>query len=308
MPIPVTLDLDTGVDDTLALILAVRSPEVDLRAVTTVAGNTEVDSALRNTLLVLDRMEARADLPVARGATQPLARTLLTAPEVHGADGLGNVSALYPATARSAAPLDAAGLLLQMIQERPGALTLVATGPMTNLALGLARDAAAFRQVKEIIQMGGAVSVPGNTGPYAEFNIYVDPEAANAVFAAAVPLRLVPLDVTEQLVLTRARLRELALARDSAVFQFVRECTVLYFDFHQQQVGFAGGYLHDPAAVTAAFHPEWFTWRRARLRVETSEAERGRLRAEWDEAAVNQVAMAVEVERVVALIEDRVCR
>ena len=308
MAIPVALDLDTGVDDTLALILALRSPELGLRAVTTVAGNTPVESATRNTMLILDLLQVSADLRLAQGAAQPLARSLVTAPEVHGADGLGNVRGIYPASARSVAQVDAAGLLLEAIRAQTGALTLVATGPMTNLALALARDAATFRRVKEIIQMGGAVSVPGNTGPHAEFNIYVDPEAANAVFAAGLPLRLVPLDVTEQLVLTRARLRELAQERDSAVFQFVRECTVLYFDFHQQQLGWRGGYLHDPAAVTAAFHPEWFTWRRARLSVDTSEAERGRVRAEWDESATAQVATGVEVKRVVSLVEERVCR
>lgn len=315
MPIPVALDVDTGVDDALALILALRSPELDLRAVTSVAGNTTVESATRNTLLVLDRLEARADLPVAAGAAQPLARPLVTAAEVHGADGLGNASGVYPRSTRPVAPMDAAELLLQTIREHPRALTLIATGPMTNLARAFARDPAAFGQLREIVQMGGAVAVPGNTSPHAEFNLYVDPEAAAAVFAAGVPLRLVPLDVTEQLVLTRARVRQFALERDSAVFQFVRECTVLYFDFHQQRAGINGGHLHDPAAVTAVIHPEWFTWRRGRLGIETGERERGRLRVEWDEAgpaqacpALAEVATGVEVARVVGLVEERVCR
>lgn len=314
VPIPVALDLDTGVDDALALILALRSPELDLRAVTTVAGNTTVENATRNTLLVLDRLEARADLDVAPGAAAPLVQPLATAAAVHGADGLGNVSALYPRSARKLAPvdaqtgvrMDAADLLLATIRERPRELTLIATGPMTNLARALARDAATFRRVKEIVQMGGAVAVPGNTSPHAEFNLYVDPEAAERVFSAGIPLRLVPLDVTEQLVLTRARLRELALERDSAVFQFVRECTVIYFDFHLERLGLNGGYLHDPAAVTAAFHPEWFTWRRACLRM--NPAERGRLEASWDDAGPAQVAVGVDVPRVVDFIADRVCR
>ena len=145
--------------------------------------------------------------------------------------------------------------------------------------------------------MGGAVAVPGNTSPHAEFNFYVDPEAANAVFAAPVPLRLLPLDVTEQLVLLRARLRQLAQERDSAVFQFVREFTVLYFDFHLERVGINGGYLHDPAAVTAAIHPEWFTWRRARLRVETDDADRGRVRAAWDENSLRHSELPLSLPR-----------
>ncbi|MFQ5818069.1 MAG: nucleoside hydrolase [Terriglobia bacterium] len=313
MPIPVALDVDTGVDDALALILALRSPELAVRAVSCVAGNTSVEFATRNTLLVLDRLEARRDLRVARGAAQPLARPLAPAGEVHGADGLGNTSALYPPSTRPYG-MDGVALLLETIQAQPGALTLIATGPMTNLAQAVAREPAAFRQLREIVQMGGAVAVPGNVSPHAEFNLWVDPEAAAAVFAAGVPLRLVPLDVTEQLVLTRARVRQLAQERDSGVFQFVRECTVLYFDFHQQRVGINGGHLHDPAAVTAAIHPEWFTWRRARLGIDTGEAERGRLRVEWpseagrDEAGTAQVAVGSEAARVVDFIADRVCQ
>ncbi|MFQ5927659.1 MAG: nucleoside hydrolase [Terriglobia bacterium] len=305
MPIPVALDVDTGVDDALALILALRSPELNVRAVTCVAGNTSVEFATRNTLLVLDRLEARTDLPVARGAGEPLARPLASATDVHGADGLGNTSALYP---RSTRPyrMDAAALLCETIQEQPNALTVIATGPMTNLAQACARDPAAFGRLKEIVQMGGAVAVPGNMGPHAEFNLWVDPEAAAAVFATGVPLRLVPLDVTEQLVLTRTRVRQSAQERDSGVFQFVRECTVVYFDFHQQRVGINGGYLHDPAAVTAAIHPEWFTWRRAHLAMDTR--ERGRLSMEQDAAGTAQVAVGVEAARVVDFVVNRVCR
>ncbi|MBI4462780.1 MAG: nucleoside hydrolase [Acidobacteria bacterium] len=308
MPIPIVLDVDTGVDDALALILAARSPELDLRGVTCVAGNTTIEKATRNTLLVLDRVQVRADLPVAAGTSEPLARRLETAAEVHGTDGLGNVSALYPRSARALAPMGADELLLRTIHEQTGKLTLIATGPMTNLARALERDPTTFREVKEIVQMGGAVAVPGNTTRYAEFNLWVDPEAAAVVFASGIPLRFVPLDVTEKLILTRPRMRELAQERDSSVFQFVREFTVIYFDFHLQHLGINGGYLHDPAAVTSPIHPEWFTWRRARLRIETSDAERGRVRAQWDEPGAAQVATDVNVEKVVEFVVERVCR
>ena len=188
MAIPVVLDVDTGVDDALALILALRSPELEVRAVTTVAGNTTVANATANTLLVLDLLEAREDLPVGQGAAGPRARELETAAEVHGTDGLGNVRALYPASRRKTASLSAEELLLETIRQHPGELTLIATGPMTNLAVALARDPATFRQLKGIIQMGGAVAVPGNTSPHAEFNLFVDPEAATQVFESGVPL------------------------------------------------------------------------------------------------------------------------
>jgi len=304
----VVLDVDTGVDDALALILALRSPELAVKAITTVAGNAPVEACTRNTLLVLDLLQAPTTLPVAQGAAQPLLGTPPTAAEVHGADGLGNVSALYPHSARLLAPVDAAELLLRQIRASAGALTLIATGPMTNLALAQMRDPQTFSQLKEIVQMGGAVAVPGNVSPVAEFNFYVDPEAAAQVVSSGVPLRLLPLDVTEQLVLLRDELRKLAQERDSAVFQFVRECTVLYFDFHQRTRNINGGYLHDPAAVVAVIRPQWFTWRRARLRVETHAGERGRLRAQWDPDGRAQVAMGVEAERVLGLVYERLCR
>lgn len=304
----VTLDVDTGVDDALALILALRSPELDVKAITTVAGNAPVEACTRNTLLVLDLLQAPLTLAVAQGAAQPLVATPLTASEVHGADGLGNVSALYPRSARVLAPVDAAELLLRQIREHTGALTLIATGPMTNLALAQTRDPGTFCQAKEIVQMGGAVAVPGNASHVAEFNFYVDPAAAAQVVSSGVPLRLLPLDVTEHLVLLRSELRRLARERDSAVFQFVRECTVLYFDFHQRMRNVNGGYLHDPAAVAAVIRPEWFTWRRARLRVETRAGERGRLRTQWDDGGNAQVATGIKAEGVLGLVCERLCR
>ncbi|MFQ5778856.1 MAG: nucleoside hydrolase, partial [Terriglobia bacterium] len=200
---PIALDVDTGVDDALALMLALRSPELRLEAVTTVAGNCPVHFATRNTRLVLDVAQAPAELPVAQGAACPLARKLTTAGEVHGSDGLGNVTGVYPAPKHPLAAQDAPALLLETIKRLGAELTLVATGPMTNLEQAVRRDREAFRRVGEIVQMGGALRVPGNTSETAEFNLYVDPEAAAAVLATGVPLRLVPLDVTQQAVLLR---------------------------------------------------------------------------------------------------------
>jgi len=302
------LDVDTGVDDALALLLALRSPELHLEAVTTVAGNTSLENATRNTRLVLDVAQAPAELQVARGAAHPLAHELMTAEDVHGADGLGNVTGVYPPPRHPLAEDDAADLLLATIDRYGDSLTLVATAPMTNLAEAARRDAAIFRRVGEILQMGGAIRVPGNISPLAEYNFYVDPEAAAAVVASGARLQLVPLEVTLQAALLRSELRRLAQERDSAVFQFVREITVLCMDAHQKFLGLNGIHLHDPAAVAAAIDPTLFTWQPVRLTVGTDEAERGRTLATPDPDSPVAVATAVDAERLLALFTERVCR
>lgn len=305
---PVLLDLDTGVDDALALLFALRSPELHLEAVTTVAGNAPVETTTRNTRLVLDVAQAPTSLRVAQGAAQPLARPLMTAGEVHGADGLGNATGVYPPPRHPLAREDAAQVLLRTIDRYGQKLTVIATGPMTNLARAARQQATTFRRVGEIVQMGGAIHVPGNTSAVAEFNLYVDPEAAAEVLATGVRLRLVPLDVTQQAVLLRSELRRRAQEGDSAVFQFVREFTVLYFDYHQRTENLNGGYLHDPVAVAAAIDPELFTWERGRLEVRGDETERGRTVFTPAADAPVQVATALPVERFLKLFLERVCR
>lgn len=302
------LDVDTGVDDALALILALRSPELHLEAVTTVAGNVPVEAATRNTRLVLDVVGAPGELAVAAGAARPLMRELVTATQVHGADGLGNVTDVYPAPKHPQREESAVSLLLELIERFGEELTLIATGPMTNLAEAARQNLPAFRRLGEIVQMGGAVRVPGNISKVAEFNLYVDPEAAATVVATGVKLRLVPLDVTQQAPLLRTELRRLAQQRDSAVFQFVREISVLLFDFHQKFLGVNAFHLHDPMAVAAAIDPTLFTWEAARLEVRTDEAERGRTLATPAAGAPVQVATGVDAERFLALFTERVCR
>jgi purine nucleosidase len=305
---PVVLDVDTGVDDALALLLALRSPELKLEAVTTVAGNTSAESATRNTRLVLDVAQAPAAVRVGRGAAVPLTRAPVHSEAVHGADGLGNVTGVYPPPRHPLSEQDALTLLLETIDRFADQLTIVATAPMTNLALAARRDGVTFRRLDEIVQMGGALNVPGNITKVAEFNVYVDPEAAAEVAATGVRLRLVPLDVTLQAPLLRAELRRLAQERDSAVFQFVREVTLIYIDAHQRSHGLNGMHLHDPMAMAAAIDPTLFTWEPVRLTVRTDEAERGRTVATQDSGGNVQVATTVDAERFLELFTDRVCR
>jgi len=247
----VILDVDTGVDDALAIMLAVRSPELEVLGITTVSGNVPVARCTANTLLTLEVLDT-PNVPVVSGAAAPLAREAFTAAEVHGSDGLGNVTARYPTPLRQATQ-GAVGFLLEMIRRFPGELTLVATGPLTNVAMAIQQDREAMRGVHGITVMGGAIRVPGNVGPMTEFNFAVDPEAAAIVLGAGLPIRLVPLDVTEQVVLSREAVEE---GRGIGKLQaFIRDMTAATMAFHREHEGFDGMFLHDPLAVGVVADP-----------------------------------------------------
>ncbi|MFJ7151019.1 nucleoside hydrolase [Streptomyces sp. NPDC100445] len=195
-PIPVIIDCDTGVDDALALLFAVRHPGLDLRAVTCVAGNTDVDGVVRNTLTVLERAGA-PDVPVARGAERPLIEPARSARHVHGTDGMGDLG--LPAPTRAPAAVDAVTLLHREILASPRPVTLVPTAPLTNIALLLRTHPEVTRNIERIVFMGGAVAV-GNATPVAEFNVWHDPEAAAVLLTAGVPITMYGLDVFQRVV------------------------------------------------------------------------------------------------------------
>jgi purine nucleosidase len=247
----VILDVDTGVDDALAIMLAVRSPELEVLGITTVSGNVPVAQCTANTLLTLEVLEA-PNVPVVSGAAAPLAGRAFTAAEVHGTDGLGNVTAGYPAPLPRVTQ-GAAEFLLEMIRRFPGELTLVATGPLTNVAVAIQQDREAMRAVHGVTVMGGAIRVPGNVGPTTEFNFAVDPEAAAIVLGAGLPIRLVPLDVTEQVILSREAVEN---AKGNGKLQaFIRDMTAATMAFHREHEGFDGMFLHDPLAVGVVADP-----------------------------------------------------
>jgi purine nucleosidase len=248
---PILLDVDTGVDDALAIILAVRSPEFSLQGISTVNGNVDLARTTANTLTVLDVLDA-PPIPVAAGAAAPLARAGITAGDVHGGDGLGGAARTFLPSRRRAGE-DAAGFILETIRRFPGALTLVATGPLTNVALAIRRDQDTMQRLRSLVVMGGAIRSPGNVGPVSEFNFAVDPEAAAIVLGAGLPLTLVPLDVTERVTLTR-RLVD-ASSRNETVPAFVRRITATTIAFHREHEGTEGIFLHDPLAVGVALDP-----------------------------------------------------
>ncbi|WP_406469355.1 nucleoside hydrolase [Streptomyces hirsutus] len=204
-PIPVIIDCDTGVDDALALLFAVRHPGIDLRAVTCVAGNTDVDGVVRNTLTVLETAGAPA-VPVARGAERPLIEAPRSAAHVHGHDGMGDLG--LPAPRRTPADVDAVTLLRREILASPRPVTLVPTAPLTNIALLLRTHPEVTRNIERIVFMGGAAGA-GNATPVAEFNVWHDPEAAAILLTAEVPITMYGLDVFNRVVVPAAEVRRL---------------------------------------------------------------------------------------------------
>ncbi|MEV3907867.1 nucleoside hydrolase [Streptomyces canus] len=212
-PIPVIIDCDTGVDDALALLFAVRHPGIDLRAVTCVAGNTDVDGVVRNTLTVLEQAGA-GDIPVARGAARPLIEPVRTAQHVHGLDGMGDLG--LPAPTRVAVDVDAVTLLRREILASPRPVTLIPTAPLTNIALLLRTHPDVVRNIERIVFMGGAVAT-GNATPVAEFNVWHDPEAAAVLLTAAVPITMYGLDVFERVVVPAADVERLRASSEPSL-------------------------------------------------------------------------------------------
>ncbi|MDH7571597.1 MAG: nucleoside hydrolase, partial [Armatimonadota bacterium] len=252
------IDCDTGVDDSLAILLALRSAELCVEAITTVSGNTTADRAARNTLITLETLGVAPAPPVACGERAPLERPLLTAPHVHGGDGLGGITLLrepdgtrrYPEPRLGLLPREGVDVILDAVARFPDELTLITLGPLTNVARAMVRNPARMRRVRQILVMGGAFRVYGNTTPVSEFNIHVDPHAAQLVLDFGVPLTMVPLDVTERVRWTRTE-AEVAAAH-SPVARFARDVTRQYAAYHRQHDGFDGCYLHDPITVGLA--------------------------------------------------------
>jgi purine nucleosidase len=254
------MDVDTGIDDALALAFAVRHSQIDLEAVLTVSGNVSLELVTRNTLRVLDWMGA-TDVPVVAGAERPLAGPVREASHWHGADGLGGAS--LPSSSRTAGE-DAAGYLVDRLTALPGELTVVCTGPLTNLAQAVARCPEITACVQQVVLMGGAVRVPGNVTPVAEFNIYADPEAAAVVFAQSWPVTMVGLDVTRQVLLTAEDVRALDQVTSPEAI-LVREVTRSLFE----RPGTDALSLHDPLAVGVALDPTLVATASGQVRVET---------------------------------------
>jgi inosine-uridine nucleoside N-ribohydrolase len=251
--IPIVIDCDPGHDDAMAILLALASPEVELVGVSTVAGNQTLDKTTRNALVTLE-IGGRPDIPVFAGADVPLQRELRTAAHVHGETGLDGP--VLPEPSAHAVDTDPGEWL------RPG-VVLVPTGPLTNVALWLERGIRPDR----IVWMGGAIA-EGNVTPAAEFNAFVDPEAAAAVFASGIPLTMVGLDVTHKALFTRAHAER--LRGSGRAGRFVAELSDFFQRFHETSYGFEGSPIHDAMAVAHIIDPTLLTTRHVNVAVETA--------------------------------------
>src|SRR5918998_1746794 len=243
LPIPVLIDCDPGHDDAIALLLALASPELDVLGVTTVHGNQTLAKTTANALRVLE-FAGFADMPVAAGADRPLLRAPALGAHVHGETGLDGPD--LPPAAGKPAGVHAVDFLAERLGRAGRPVTLVPTGPLTNVALLLALHPQVTEQIERIVLMGGAIA-EGNMTPAAEFNVWVDPEAAERVFASGLDVTMVGLDVTHRALMTAAHARRLRAA--GRVGTMVAELRDFYQRFHSQVYAFPGTPVHDAVAV-----------------------------------------------------------
>ena len=248
----ILLDTDPGIDDALAILLAIASPEIQLEGIVTVHGNCDVERTTINALSLLE-LVGKTDIPVAKGFSLPLVQPSLLALETHGNSGLGY--AKLPDPQLKPTSEHGSDFLIQHIMSNPGEITLVAVAPLTNVAVAIRKEPRLVKAMKEIIIMGGAVRHQGNSTPMAEFNIHVDPHAAHMVFHAGIPITLVPLDVTYQCILTPNDVKRLNKI-DSPITKFIDDSTRFYMEFHDEYQHIDGCAINDPLAMALVFAPE----------------------------------------------------
>lgn len=309
----VIFDTDPGIDDAMALLFLHHHPDIDLVGITTVLGNASIETTTRNALFM--KREWEIDAPVARGAGAALHLPYEPPPTVvHGVNGLGDI----PIPDRIDVPLDprpAYRFIVETVRARPGEVTIVAVGRMTNLALALQEDAEIARLVKAVVIMGGAVYVPGNVTPAAEANIAGDPHAADIVMTTDWPVVVVGLDVTRQTVMTRAEVDE--MGRTGPRAKLLADISQFYLDFYDRHV--PGGMLvHDSCACVYVVAPELFTVKRGPIRVategvaigETIQREEGiwYRPGAWDDLPSQAACVGVDAPAVMRLLKETIVR
>ncbi len=322
-PTKVIIDTDPGADDALAILLALASPELEVVGLTTVCGNVPVGQATKNLLRILSLAKTPPGLLVGQGAARPLEEALVTALQVHGSDGLGELDRMltaagtprYPSARLPSVLPTAQDVWTDCVRRYPDEVTLITLGPLTNLALGLKVNSLTVQKFHAVIAMGGALGVPGNISPAAEFNMYVDPHAAHRVFQALLPLTLVPLDVTTRVGVTRDILAGWAAESRSPLECIVADVTDKAFGFAEEYEGHGLFYFHDPLAVLAAIDPSLMRIESLHVSVEmVGQVARGvtiadrRLRRPEQKPIPNmRVAIDVDVDRALHLLRSRLC-
>ncbi len=252
MPKHIILDTDPGIDDALAILLALASPEVVLDGISTVHGNASAAQVTTNALSILE-LANTSYIPVYQGCDLPLVKESLLSPETHGNSGLGYANLSAPITKPQIK--HGSDYLIEQIMSHPGEITLVAIGPLTNVAIAIRKEPRIVQNVKEVFVMGGAIKHQGNTTPLAEYNTFVDPHSAHVVFHSGMPLILTPLDVTYQCIFTTDDLNRL-LKIDSPITKFIADATRFYMEFHDEYQKIDGCVINDPMTLALTFMPE----------------------------------------------------
>ncbi|MGE8207153.1 nucleoside hydrolase [Heyndrickxia sp. NPDC080065] len=301
---PVIFDVDTGIDDALAMAYALNSPELEVLGFTTCYGNVSVAEATRNTLAVLEKIGKH--IPVYEGADQTFVRGEKEgwAKHVHGEDGLGN--ALKNAPIIQAESKFASDFIIEQVKKRPNEVTIIAVGPLTNLAMAINKAPEIIPIVKDVVVMGGAVKVPGNVTPYGEANIVADPEAAEYVFSSGFPVTLVGLDVTMQTTLPKSKLNEWR-ATGQEMAHFFADMTEFYIKFYESFAPDIGGCaLHDPLAVGVVIDSSFVKTEMMNIKVVTEGEEVGRTIGHFEGEPKIRICTGVEAERFLEHFLSRV--
>jgi inosine-uridine nucleoside N-ribohydrolase len=298
-PIRIILDTDPGVDDAMAFFLALRSPELKVEAVTPVSGNVPLSLTLPNALRLLE-IAGRTDIPVAAGASTPLVRRLVTAKYAHGNNGLGGVD--FPEPKTQPVSETAVELIRRIVRKNPGEITIVAVGPLTNIATLLKSDPSIATLIKAIAIMGGSLTA-GNVTPAAEFNFYVDPEAARIVFDAGIPLTMVGLNVTEKVLLNAEHVRQLEAAKNP-VSQAAAK--IMRATLERAHKGSEPTYvaMHDPLTVAHLIDPTILTVKDYYTQIEiTGEFTSGESVSYANSPTRDSAPMDIGVDRVPEITE-----
>ncbi|MDN4608935.1 nucleoside hydrolase [Sporosarcina highlanderae] len=291
---PIILDVDTGIDDALAITYALNSPELDVIGLTTCFGNNSLENTTRSTLVILEKVGK--PVPVYMGADKPLKRGINKFPiHVHGEYGLGNNFPDEPV--RKPEAKSAADFIISQVKKRPHEITIIPVGPLTNLAQAIIKAPEIIPLFKEVIIMGGAVFAPGNVTPYSEANILADPEAADYVFSSGLPVTIVGLDVTMKTLLPAATLDDWrAMGTDDA--RFYADMTEFYIQAYEEfEPGFGGCALHDPLAVGVAIDPSFVRREEWNVKVVLEGEETGRTIASPEGELKVQVCTEVKADQ-----------
>ena len=306
MPQKIIIDTDPGVDDVIAVSMALRSPELEVLGLTSIFGNTYGEVTAQNALRLVE-LEGHDSIPVSRGSDVPLVMPLEgLGTMVHGEDGMGNTNP--PPPKGKVINKSAAEFIIEVVHTYPDEVTLVPIGPLTNIALALKIDPTIMSLVKKVVLMGGAVSKPGNISPTAEANIYHDPHAADIVMRAGWPLVMVGLDVTQQVVMT-SRFLEKIYKTKNPVTNLIQRILPFYQGFHKSHFDSGGDiHTHDPSAIAYLLNPDLFHTEVVSIFVESEGRCKGQTIADWhnqwESRPEVEVCMNVDGEGVLGLIEE----